>query len=346
MGAPQADDARPDAAEQAMRIASGYAASQILFNADELGLFQLLKEGPRDLHSLAQAVGLKPGPLERLLIGCCSLGLLSRAGERFTLTDLSRTCLLKGEPGYIGGLFAFLQRGLYPLWAHLDEALREEKPQWDKVPGVGKEGPFEALYRDERVLREFQAAMYQLSYPSARAACEHFDFSRFHTVVDIGGGTGGFVIGVCQRFPKLRGVIFDLPAIENVAVETVARAGLAERIRFVSGDFFTDPLPEGDLYVLGDILHDWGTSDGTQLLKKIYAALPGRGAVFIVENLFNENKDGPYLSSIINLTMLVATYGEQRTPAEFENWLKSVGFSRFEHRFLPSPRSYFVGWKE
>lgn len=89
--------------------------------------------------------------------------------------------MLKDEPGYIGGLFSFFKRGLYPLWQHLEDALRDECPQWDKVPGIGKAGPFEALYRDESALREFQDAMFQLSYPTALAAATTSTFRDFAT---------------------------------------------------------------------------------------------------------------------------------------------------------------------
>jgi acetylserotonin N-methyltransferase len=337
--------ARQNHAEQIMGLATGYAASQILFNSDELGLFDKLKDGGRTLEWLSQETGIKPAPLERLLIGCCSLQLLRRLGGTFELGEVARRCLLKNEPGYVGGLFSFFKRGLYPLWEHLETALREQRPQWDRVPGIGQGGPFEALYREEASLREFQDAMFQLSYPTGLAACEAIDFSGFRSAVDIGGGTGGFVIALCQRVPQLRASIFDLPPVEKAAAETIARHGLDGRITFLRGDFFSDALPSADLYVLGDILHDWGTEDGTRLLEKVYAALPSRGAVCIVENLLNENRDGPPLSAVINLTMLVATYGEQRTPAEFAEWLGSIGFERFEHHDLPAPRGIFVGWK-
>src|SRR5438128_3536552 len=242
-------------AEQVMRIATGFAASQILFNSDSLRLFDLLKDGPRSLDWMSKACGIKPRPLERLLIGCSSLQLVRRVGDSFELTEVSRNCLVRGEPGYAGGLFSFFRRGLYPLWQHLEIALREESPQWDKVPGIGKAGPFKTEYRDEQALREFQDAMFQLSYSTGLAACDSLDFSSFETAVDIGGGTGGFLIALCKRIPTIRGSIFDLPPVESAAVERIASHGLKDRIDFVRGDFFRDPFPAGDLYILGDILH-------------------------------------------------------------------------------------------
>lgn len=101
--------------------------------------------------------------------------------------------------------------------------------------------------------------MFQQSYPTALASCGHFDFSAFRTAVDVGGGTGGFVVALFERLPNIRATIFDLPPVEGVATETIARHGLQKRINFAHGDFFSDPLPAlpaGVLYVMGDILLD------------------------------------------------------------------------------------------
>lgn len=332
--------------QDVLATAFGYVNSQILFNADARGVFDFLEDGPRELAEIARHANLADGPAERLLIGCCSLGLLRREGVAFHLTDASRACLLKSQPTYVGGMFPFMQNALYPVFQHTASALESPEPQWSKMPGMSPEGPFEAMYKDEQAIRDFQRTMFYLSYPTAMASCDHFDYSEFENIVDIGGGTGGFLNAVCKRFPNVRGVIFDLAPVEPAAMDTIREQGHGDRIRFVPGNFFTDPLPEGaDLFVLGDILHDWSEADGTKLLEKIYAALPDHGALCILENLFHEEKDGPYLSAVINMTMLVAAFGEQRTPSEMEAWLRRVGFTRFEHRFLPTPRDVFLAWK-
>ena len=207
-------------------------------------------------------------------------------------------------------------------------------------------GPFESLYADPKALENFQRAMFALSYPTALMASERIDFSPFKKVMDIGGGTGGFVNAICERHDGIEATIFDLPPVEGAARTTIARHGNEGRIDFVHGDFFNDPLPEGyDLIALGDILHDWDEAQGTALLEKAYAALPDQGAVVVLENLLGNEKDGPPMSSFINLTMLVAAYGKQRSPEELAEWLGRIGFKRFEHHFLPAPRDVFIAWK-
>jgi len=333
-------------AEQLMPIAMGYINTQILLNADALGVFDFLEGGPRDVDAIAQGIGIGRDPAERLLIGCTVLGLVSRDGDAFALTDASRACLVKSAPTYMGGLFPFTRSTLYRLFHSLSDSLQDPKPQWDKVPGMAPGGPFEAMYADPEELARFQDAMFGLAYPTAMAASEKFDFGAFDLAVDVGGGTGGFVNGLCQRFPSLRGRIFDLPPVESAARATIARLGLEGRVDFEQGDFFSEPIPtDADLIILGDILHDWSEAEGTAILEKVYEALPEGGALCVQENILTPERDGSYVTAMINLTMLVAATGKQHSPAEFETWLGGIGFKRFEHHYLAAPRDVLIAWK-
>ena len=84
-----------------------------------------------------------------------------------------------------------------------------------------------------------------------------FDLSRFRRLVDLGGATGHLTVAACERYPCLHGVVFDLPDAVPLAREMVAGSPVADRVTVQAGDFFTDPLPEADLFAVGRILHDW-----------------------------------------------------------------------------------------
>lgn len=45
------------------------------------------------------------------------------------------------------------------------------------------------------------------------ATLESYDFGRFSTVVDVGGGNGAYLSGILASYPALRGVLFDLPDV-------------------------------------------------------------------------------------------------------------------------------------
>jgi acetylserotonin N-methyltransferase len=94
----------------------------------------------------------------------------------------------------------------------------------------------------------------------------------------------------------------------------------------MAGDFFMDPLPEGDLYTLGRILHDWTEEKIVKLLGRVHEHLPPVGAVLIAEKLLDESKRGPRWAQMQNLNMLTCTEGKDRTFSEYEALLTPVGF--------------------
>jgi acetylserotonin N-methyltransferase len=336
---------RQDNMQQLFGMIMGFATTQMILTADELGVFNALADGPRTTEEIARSVGAPADSLERLLNAACAYALLRKHEGGYMLTELSREHLVKGAPAYMGGFFGHLRNELYALWAHLPSAVREAKPQWQKLPGMNAAGPFEAMYKDEAGVRCFMDAMFAATYPSACEFAHRFDFSQFKHIVDVGGASGAFFSAVLAKYTGTRGTIFDLPPVGPVALETMKRFNLQDRVAFAGGDFFKDALPAGDMYVLGYILHDWDTEQGTQLLKKIYDALPKGGAVFICETLYNSDKTGPAYAGWSDLNMLVATTGRERTPAEYEAWLRQIGFSRTEHQVCNGPKSFVVGYK-
>lgn len=330
---------------QIQQWASGFAATQILLCCDSLGVFEALRNGPRDLADLSGSLKLPAGSLERLLIAAAALQLLRRAGGTFALTPLSQTHLLHDGQQYAGGMFHHIQHHLYPLWNHLADAIREDRPQWTKLPGM-QENPFASMYQNPEELRGFMEAMFSQTFAATQEILTNFSFEPFRHVMDVGGAAGGFLIPVLQRYPHLRGTIFDLAAVQPVAQEKIAAAQLNERLRFAPGDFFRDPLPrDADLIALGHILHDWNRDDGTRLLTAIFEALPAGGAVFVHEFFLDDTLDGPFFPAFLNLNMLVATTGKERTAAEYETWLQEVGFRKTQSWKGNSPRGYVLGFK-
>ena len=145
---------------------------------------------------------------------------------------------------------------LWKLWGNLEDAIREGTNRWQQT--FGWDGPiFSNFFRTEESMREFLMAMHGYGLISSPHVVAAFDLSRFRRLVDLGGATGHLAIAACQRYPRMRAVVFDLPDAGPLAREIVGASPVADRIEVAAGDFFVDPLPEGDLYAVGRILHDW-----------------------------------------------------------------------------------------
>jgi acetylserotonin N-methyltransferase len=153
-------------------------------------------------------------------------------------------------------------------------------------------------------------------------------------------------VAACRRWPGLRAVVFDLPGVLPLARELVAATDVADRVELVAGDFFTDPLPEADLFALGRILHDWAEEKIGRLLRAVYDRLPPGGALLVAEKLLDDDRAGPSWAVLQSLNMLVCTEGKERTLGEYTALLRAAGFARVEGRRTSGPVDAVLAVKE
>lgn len=83
----------PPLADQLLAMASGAWVTQMIHVAAELGLADLLAEGPKDVDNLADSAGAHPDSLFRLMRGLASLGLFQETEpQRFLLHPWQSSC--------------------------------------------------------------------------------------------------------------------------------------------------------------------------------------------------------------------------------------------------------------
>ncbi|GAC1449529.1 MAG: class I SAM-dependent methyltransferase [Isosphaeraceae bacterium] len=306
-------------------LIESFRRSKTMFAAVSLGIFDALSSGPRGTTELAKQLGANPEALGRLLDACVGLRLLDRKGDQYQNTPPASAFLTSTSPQRLTGYIHFSNDVMWKMWANLEDAVREGSHRWKQT--YGWDGPiFANFFRTEELKREFLMAMHGYGLISSPSVVEASELGRFRHLVDLGGATGHLAVAACERHPDLRAVVFDLPDVVPLAVEITSSSPAASRIEVVAGDFFTDPLPEGDLYSLGRILHDWAESKILELLGRIHQRLPNGGAVLIAEKLVNDDRSGPRWAQMQDLNMLTCTEGRERTLDEYEALLKRVGF--------------------
>jgi O-methyltransferase domain len=122
--------------------------------------------------------------------------------------------------------------------------------------------------------------------------------------------------------------------------------GLDDRLEFVAGDFFDDPLPPADVVTLGHVLHDWGPEEKLALLRRAYDALPDGGAVIVFEAIIDDDRRANAFGLLMSLNMLIETAGGfDYTAADCQSWLREVGFTETYAEHLVGPDSMVVGIK-
>ena len=289
-------------------LIDAFRRSKTMFAAVELGIF----DGHRPADSKE---------LPRLLDACVALGLLEKHGETYVNTPEAEKFLRSDSPDTLSGYIRYSNNALYPMWGHLEDAVRDGSHRWTQT--FGWDGPiFSHFFRTEDAMREFQKGMHGFGQLSSPAVVAAFDLSRFRRLVDLGGGTGHLAEAARKHYPQLETAVFDLPRVANMFPGTIA------------GDFFVDPLPAADLFSLSRILHDWSEEKIAKLLAKIHAALPSGGGLLIAEKLLQPDYVSGHMQS---LNMLIVTEGRERSAAEYEALLLAAGFSKVDSRRTGAP---------
>jgi len=141
-------------------------------------------------------------------------------------------------------------------------------------------------------------------------------------------------------------ISFDLSPVAPIALENVSKMGVADRVEIVSGDFFHDSFPEADIITMGNILHDWGTTDKKMLISKAYDALPKGGALVVIENIIDDERRENAFGLMMSLNMLIETAeGYDFTAADFNEWARDAGFMETSVMRLTGPTSAAIAIK-
>ena len=290
--------------DNVLELIHAFRRSKTMFAAVELGIF----DGARPADCKA---------LSRLLDACVALGLLEKRDASYVNTPESDQYLRTDSPDSLTGYIRYSNEALYPMWGHLEDAVREGTSRWNQTFGI-EGGIFSGFFRSEEAKRDFLKGMHGFGRLSSPAVAAAFDLSRFHRLIDLGGASGHLAEAIREQYPKIEAQVFDLPEVARLYPGTIA------------GDFFADPLPAADLYTLGRILHDWSDEKIARLLDKIYAALPAGGGLLIAEKLLAPGNISAHMQS---LNMLIGTEGRERSAAEYEALLRAASFSKIESCF-------------
>jgi len=297
-------------------LAVAYWASRCLHVVAELGIADVLGDAPQTAESLAQASGTNPQALHRVLRALCNHGVFVHDGATFAHNAASRV-LRSDEPGSMRSLTRMM--GLKVHWdayRELDTGLRNGKPA---IASVVEGGLFGYLQAHPEAGRLFDEAMAGKSFAQVGPIVAAYDFSAFGTIGDIGGGLGHMLNGVLERVPRARGVLFDLPQVIGQARRTAN-----PRIDYIGGDFFKDPIPSCDVYMLMTVLHDWSDAESVAILKNIKTSAPRNAKLLILEGVVQPDAHDHFLLDL-DIEMLVMTTGRERTRQEWDAVVGGAG---------------------
>jgi hypothetical protein len=310
------------ATETVHRLANGYQISQAIYAAVELGIPDLLSRVPRPSDDLAAATGADPRALYRVLRALAAVGVLHEDGDRrFTLTELG-DCLRTDAAEPVASWAAFAcSPPQWQAWGNLLHTVRSGENAFRHTHGTDV-WQYRAAHPEAGAL--FDAAMTGNSRREAGAILDAYDFSRFGTVADVGGGRGLLLAAILAQYPTLQGILFDQAHVAPGAEETLRAAGVADRCRVQGGSFF-EVVPTGaDAYILKKIIHDWEDVEATAILRTCRGAMHPRAAVLLIEFDLGPPNAEPR-AKLSDLNMMVSPGGVERTREEYATLFNAAG---------------------
>ena len=326
----------PSGAQAVLRMANAFHGSQAIHVAAELGLADLLAGGPLDAAALAAAAQVDAPALYRLMRVLVSAGVFSQDEQgRFGLTEVG-AALRTNQSSAVRDAVRFLtSEWIWRAWGEFGYSVRTGKPAFDRVWGMSN---FEYWEHNGEAGRIHDAGMAGITSQQIPAIVAAFDYGRFKTIVDVGGGLGSLLAALLKAYPAARGILFDLPHVVKDAPDTFSRAGVAERCTIQAGSFFETAPVGGDAYLLKFILHDWDDARSLAILKVIRQAMPQDGILLVIDQVLPDkivSSPGTEDQYRRDLQMLVQTPGgRERTPEQFRRLLAAAGLELT--RILPT----------
>ena len=258
----------------------GVASTQLIGMAAQLNIPDLLNDGPKSISALAEATETREPALLQAMRALVALGIFAEPQtNQFVLTSLGE--LLRTGPNSLRGYAILLASGMMQRgWANLSHALRTTEGALDNALGMETYAYFQEHPADAAI---FNAAMSSVSGQESAALRDAYDFSKFSTLVDVGGSRGQMLAGLLDTHPALHGVLFDLPKVVESSHAVLGEHVAKGRCRIEGGDFCSWVPSGGDAYLLKRVLVVLDNNRSRQVLQNCRKVVALSGRLLVAE---------------------------------------------------------------
>jgi predicted O-methyltransferase YrrM len=303
--------------EAILKLARQFMESRILLTAAEMNIFSHLDETPSTAQDLAIRLHADLRGLTILLDALAAMGLLAKQEDTYLTPTDAAPFLTDKSP-----------QSVLPMIHHADHLWESWSGLTSKVKGAGlTESPASAA-RDADELHAFIGAMHVAGMPMAQKIVAAIGPREARNLLDVGGASGTYTIAFLQAAPEMKATLFDRSAVIPMARERLIEAGIRDRVRLVTGNFYEDELPGGhDLALLSAIIHQNSPTENVELFRKVLRAIVPGGRLIIRDHVMEPGRTKPKDGAIFAVNMLVNTEGGSTyTFEEIKNWLLQAEF--------------------
>jgi ubiquinone/menaquinone biosynthesis C-methylase UbiE len=308
--------------EQLTRMVASTALSRAICTIGELGVADHIESGaPQPVKTLARLTGAHEASLYRMLRFTASYGVFRETGDReFDHTRLSAALRSDAEGSFRPAARMFHE--IFAGWDGFHHTIQTGQPSFQKVYG---QPLFDYIGSHPELAPVFDAGMTAFHGYETDAMLNACDFSDIETLADIGGGNGSLLAAVLQRYPSLKGILYDLGHVVGRARDAIRAIGLEQRCSVVEGNFFESVPAGADAYLMRHVIHDWTDEQSVRILTNCRKVVPPHGRILIVE-FSVPSANEPSLGKDADMIMLAFPGGMERTEQEYRALFEQSGF--------------------
>jgi hypothetical protein len=302
--------------------------------AAQLDIAGCLQKGPLTSVELASMTNTNAETLYRMLRALAGDGIFKELpGKRFKNTGLSKAMLDKKNT-----VRYFVMHHLGETnWQVVGDLMHCIKTGENAITYKYNTDPFSFLRSNPEESNNFNKAMTETAELSGNILVNSYPFGKYKNIVDIGGGQGHLLSQILLKHVMAKGTLFDRPeVVHNLSPDSPIKK-VQERIAITGGDFFNDKLPEGDLFIMKNIIHDWDDDRSITLLKHTASFMQTGNRLLLIETIIKpDNK--PSFGKYLDIQMMIITRGgRERTLHEYKTLIEKSGlnFVRVIHNATP-----------
>jgi hypothetical protein len=299
----------------------GAWGTQALYVAARLRLADLLASGLRSSDEIARELGVDRESIYRVMRYLSGLGVFAQAGEdSFALAELGNL-MRSGVQDSARGMALWYGEVLWPAWGALFEAVKTGQQGFEIAASRGA-----ARASDPETAAALNEFMAEATAREASAIIDAYDFSRFGTIMDVGGGFGALMTAILKRHRAARGIVFDQSSAREGAIHYIKSVGVEDRCEFVVGDFFKEVPSGADALILKHITHNWDDDRSQAVLRNCQRAKRPDVPILIMDMIAPEamgNSRADCAAARMDLTMMLGG-GRERTELQLRTLVEGA----------------------
>jgi predicted O-methyltransferase YrrM len=297
----------------------------------EVGIFDALSDFTSSID-VSKRLGIHHDNTRYLLDGLASCGLVEKRNQMYRNTEMSKLYLMSDSPNFMGSYLQLYQRSLIDALEDMPEMVRK---------GLRPSSP-KAVVRPYDEFEEYanalaSAAKGGTALIATRIVSQQPEFPTMRRMLDVGGGPGIVAMAIVDSHPFMKGVIFEQPAMAEVAKEYVSDFGMQDRMEVVSGNFLTDALEGSYDLIWASFCLYFAKHHLDDTINKILEALEPGGIFISLHEGLKEEGTKPEILVLPNLATNMKGQDLAFESGEIAESMRRCGFTDVIKRPEESP---------